>query len=189
MNKLLLSGIFALLIGISPAFSADVYKLDPAHSNVGFTVRHMMISTITGQFDKIEGTVAYDPNDLANSKVNITIDASSVDTHNEKRDGHLKTADFLDVATFPAITFVSKKVTPTQIVGDLTLHGVTKEVTIPVTFSGPVATMGKTQAIGVEGSFILNRQDYGVKWNKDLDKGGVTVSNDVNVKFSIEADK
>ena len=106
-----------------------------------------------------------------------------------QRDAHLKSPDFFDAAKFPTITFVSTKFTPTAITGNLTMKGVTKEVTIPVTISGPVKTMAGGQAIGITGSVTINRQDYGINWNKTLDQGGLAVSNDVLINISIEADQ
>ena len=180
--------VFSLLTA-SVVWGADTYTIDPAHTTFGFTVKHMMISQVPGNFDKFDGQIIYSPTDLANSKANVTIDVNSINTRNDKRDAHLKSPDFFDAAKFPTITFVSKKFTATEIVGDLTMKGVTKEVTIPVTISGPVKTMMGGQAIGIIGSVTVNRQDYGINWNKTLDQGGLAVANDVLVNVSIEADQ
>jgi len=182
--------VFASLLMAPAAFAAvDTYDIDPAHSSFTFTVQHMMISNVPGEFDSFSGQVMYDPSDLADSKANISIDANSINTHVAKRDAHLKSPDFFDAAKYPAITFVSTKVTATAITGNLTMKGVTKEVTIPVTISGPVATMMGGQAVGITGALTINRQDWGINWNKTLDKGGLAVSNNVNITVSIEADK
>jgi len=180
--------MFAALLTISVVFAADTYTIDPNHTSFTFTVKHMMISNVPGEFDKFDGQITYSPADLANSKANVTIDVSSINTRIEKRDTHLKSTDFFDAAKFPTITFVSTKFTPGAITGNLTMKGVTKEVTIPVTISGPVDEMGH-QAIGITGSVTVNRQDYGINWNKALDKGGWAVSNDVAIAISIEADQ
>ena len=180
--------VFSFLTA-SVVFAADTYTIDPAHTTFGFTVKHMMISQVPGNFDKFDGQIIYSPTDLVNSKANITIDVSSINTRNDKRDAHLKSPDFFDAAQFPTITFVSTKFTSTAIIGNLTMKGVTKEVTIPVTISGPVKTMMGGQAIGITGSVTINRQDYGINWNKTLDQGGLAVSNDVLVNVSIEADR
>ena len=180
--------MFVALLTSSVVFAADTYTIDPNHTSFGFTVKHMMISNVPGEFDKFDGQVIYSPTDLANSKANVTIDVSSINTRIDKRDAHLKSPDFFDAAQFPTITFVSTKFTPTSITGNLTMKGVTKEVIIPVTISGPVKTMMGGQAIGITGSVTINRQDYGVNWNKVLDQGGVAVSNDVAISISIEAD-
>ena len=181
--------VFAALLTTSIAFAADTYTIDPNHTSFGFTVKHMMISNVPGEFDKFSGQIMYSPTDLANSSANVTIDGSSINTRIDKRDAHLKSPDFFDAAKFPTITFVSTKFTATSITGNLTMKGVTKEVTIPVTISGPVKTMMGTQAIGITGSVTVNRQDWGINWNKTLDKGGVAVSDNVLVTISIEADQ
>jgi polyisoprenoid-binding protein YceI len=181
--------MFIALSTTSMVFAADTYTIDGAHTSFGFTVRHMMISNVPGEFDKFDGQIIYSPADLAGSKANVTIDVSSINTHMDQRDAHLKSPDFFDAAKFPTITFVSTKFTPTAITGHLTMKGVTKEVTIPVTISGPVKTMMGGKAIGITGSVTINRQDYGINWNKTLDQGGVAVSNDVAITISIEADQ
>jgi polyisoprenoid-binding protein YceI len=180
--------MFAALLTTSVAFAADTYTIDPAHTSFAFVVKHMMISNVPGEFDKFSGQIVYSPTDLANSQANISIDVNSINTRIDKRDAHLKSPDFFDAAKFPAITFVSTKFTPGYITGNLTMKGVTKTVTIPVTISGPVNEMGH-QAIGITGSTTINRQDYGVNWNKTLDQGGLAVSNDVLINISIEADQ
>lgn len=180
---------FTILFLARSVFAADTFAVDPVHSSFSFSVKHMMISNVPGDFEKFSGKIAYDPKDLAASKADVTIDVASINTRNEKRDGHLKSPDFFDAAKFPNITFVSTKFTPEAITGNLTMKGVTKEVTIPVTIVGPVKTPKGGQSIGITGSFVVNRQDYGVNWNKTLDQGGLAVSNDVNVTISIEADK
>lgn len=187
MKKFLLA--VGLVLAVSPVWAGESYTLDSSHSTIGFAVKHMMVSETIGQFNKYDGTLEYDPADLASSKVNMTIEVASIDTRNEKRDGHLKAADFFDVEKFPTITFVSKAFNKDSIVGDLTIKGVTKEVTIPVTVSGPVNSPFGGTVIGIVGSFTLNRQDYGVNWNKTLDQGGVAVADEVKVNISIEASK
>lgn len=181
--------MFAALLTTSMVFAADTYTIDPAHTSFGFTVQHMMISNVPGEFDKFSGQIIYSPADLANSKANVTIDVSSINTRVDRRDADLKGPNFFDAAKFPTITFVSTKFTPTAITGNLTMKGVTKEVTIPITISGPAKTMMGGQAIGITGSVIINRQDYGISWNKNLDQGGVVVSDNVTVTISIEADQ
>ena len=181
--------MFIALLTTSVVFAADTYTIDPNHTSFTFTVKHMMISNVPGEFDKFDGQIIYSPTDLANSKAMVNIDVSSINTHIDKRDAHLKSPDFFDAAKFPTITFVSTSFTSTAITGDLTMKGVTKQVTIPVTISGPVKTMMGGNAIGIIGSVTINRQDYGINWNKVLDQGGVAVSNDVNITISIEADQ
>ncbi len=181
--------MFIALLTPSMVFAADTYSIDPNHTTFGFTVKHMMISNVPGEFDKFDGQIIYSPADLANAKADVTIDVSSINTRVDRRDTDLKGPDFFDAAQFPTITFVSTKFTPTVITGNLTMKGVTKEVTIPVTISGPVKTMMGGQAIGITGSVTINRQDYGISYNKVLDQGGLAVSNDVLITVSIEADQ
>jgi len=181
--------MFVALLTTSVVFAAETYTIDPAHTTFGFMVKHMMISNVPGSFDKFDGQIIYSPKDLANSKANITIDVSSINTRNDQRDTHLKSPDFFDAAQFPTITFVSTKFTTGAIIGNLTMKGTTKEVIIPVTIAGPVKTMMGGQAIGITGHIVINRQDYGINWNKTLDQGGLAVSNELLVNVSIEADQ
>ncbi|MBF0489699.1 MAG: YceI family protein [Candidatus Omnitrophica bacterium] len=189
MRKEILGLVLALGCVSTVVLAADSYKIDLVHSNVSFSVKHMMVSNVSGSFEKYDGQIMFDDKDLASSKVSVTIDPSSINTRNEKRDGHLKSPDFFDAVKFPAITFVSKKITATNMIGDLTIKGVTKEITVPATISGPVKGMMGSDVIGINATFTLNRQDYGITWNKTLDQGGLAVSNDVLVNISIEADK
>jgi polyisoprenoid-binding protein YceI len=176
-----------------PSAAADVWQIDGAHSSAQFSVTHLMISTVRGEFGKLSGTIEFDGKDVASIKADATIDATTINTHNDKRDGHLKSPDFFDVAKFPAITFKSKKVVPGaagtfKLVGDLTMHGVTKEVTLDGT--GPskvIKGMGGESRVAASASTKVNRQDFGVKWNHDLDGGGVVVSDDVAITIEIEA--
>lgn len=178
------------LVGLSGSVLAgEQYNIDKSHSTLGFSVAHMMVSKTTGQFADYEGTIQYDPNDLAASVIKVKVKVDSIDTRDAKRDGHLKSPDFFDVAQFPEMTFVSKSISTNSITGDLTIKGVTKEVTIPATISGPVVTPFGSTVIGINATFSINRQDYGLNWNKALDKGGVAVGNDVTVSVSIEAAK
>jgi polyisoprenoid-binding protein YceI len=189
MRKEILGIVIATVFVATNVLAADSYKIDMAHSDLGFSVKHMMVSNTSGHFDKYDGQIMFDFNDLAGSKIDVTVEASSINTRNEKRDEHLKSADFFDTVKFPNITFVSKKITATNITGDLTIKGVTKEVTIPVTIAGPIKGMMGNDIIGINGTFTINRQDYGVNWNKTLDQGGLAVANDVILNISVEASK
>lgn len=191
----ILSGVF--LLGVALVFSsmasAEEYKIDNVHSRVGFSAKHLMVSKTVGSFKEYDGVIKFDPNDLAASKIDVTIQSASINTHMEKRDEHLKSPDFLDVAKFPTITFVTKSIAKEgdgyQLTGDLTLKGVTKEIKIPATISGPVNSPMGGVVIGIESNFKINRQDYGVSWNKAMDNGGFVVSDEVNIDVTIEADK
>jgi len=177
----------AALLAASPA-AASVWELDPAHSAAQFSVTHMMVSTVRGQFQNVQGTVEMDDSNPANVKVDATIDATTIDTRQPKRDAHLKSADFFDVEKFPTITFKSKKSTKAgdgnyKVTGDLTMHGVTKEVVLDVT--GVKSANGRMGALATT---KVNRKDFGLNWNKTLETGGVLVGDDVTVRLNVEGD-
>jgi len=185
--------VVALLLA-APA-GAATWEADPAHSSVQFAIRHLMISTVRGEFSKFLAKATGDPANPAGATIEAVIDASSIDTRNEKRDGHLKTPDFLDVAKFPAITFKSTKIEKAgegkaKVTGDLTLHGVTKPVVLEV--EGPTAVikdpMGNTKA-GAHATTKINRKDFGITWNKSLDGGGLMVGEEIEITIDIEAVK
>jgi polyisoprenoid-binding protein YceI len=185
--------VLMLGIAVVPKVQAEDYSIDKAHSTVGFTTKHLMVSKVSGHFGDYDGTISFDPANLDASKINVTIQAASIDTNNEKRDEHLKAPDFFDAAKFPTITFVSKKIVKEgdaySITGDLTIKGVTKEVTLPAEIAGPVNSPFGGTAIGINAAGKINRQDYGVNWNKAMDNGGLMVSDDVDINVSIEANK
>jgi polyisoprenoid-binding protein YceI len=189
-----LAGAMALAaMAFAPAAHAqDSYTIDPVHSSIGFKVKHMMVSDVKGSFDTYSGTIALDPKNIENSSVEITIESASISTRNEKRDGHLKSPDFFDVEKNPTLTFKSKKVAKKGegwvAIGDLTIRGVTKEIELPFTLTGPVS-VGNASIIGVSASTEINRQDFGVSWNKTLDAGGVVVSDKVRIELEVEAKK
>ena len=172
---------------------ADTYKLDPAHTSVGFKVRHMMINDVRGTFDKVDGTIVFDAKNIANSTVSVTIETASVNTRVENRDNDLRSDKFFDAANHPTITFQSKKIVKKGeqwvAVGDLTMRGVTREIELPFTIGGPVANPWGKTVIAVAASTEINRQDFGVSWNKTLDGGGVLVGDTVKIEIEAEAQK
>ena len=167
------------------------YQIDPVHSAVHFSVRHLMVSNVRGEFGKISGTVKFDPENPANSSVEATIDASSINTRDAQRDTHLKSAEFLDVEKFPTLTFRSNQVEPVsgggKIKGDLTIHGVTKEVTLDV--EGPTPEIkdpwGK-QRIGASAIARISRKDFGIVWNAALEAGGVMIGDEVKINIDVQ---
>ena len=174
---------------------AATWELDPAHSSVSFAIRHMMISTVRGSFRTFTGKAMGDPASPTGASIEASIDAASIDTANEKRDAHLKSPDFLEVEKFPTMTFKSKKIEPAgagkaKVTGDLTLHGVTKEVVLDV--EGPTPTikdpMGNTKA-GAHATTKISRKDFGIAWNKALDGGGLMVGDEVDITIDVEAVK
>lgn len=168
------------------------YEIDPAHSSIQFSVRHMMVSNVRGEFTKVSGTITYDSENPASSMVEATIEAASIHTRDDQRDAHLKSADFLDVEKFPALTFRSTRVIPQsgggKVTGDLTIHGVTREITLDV--EGPTQETkdpwGK-QRWGASATAKLSRKDYGLVWNAALETGGVMVGDEVKITIDVEA--
>lgn len=164
--------------------------IDASHSTVTFSVRHMMISKVRGRFSRFDGTVHFDKQNPANSSVNVTIDATSIDIHDERRDGHLMSTDFLDVANYPTITFASKRVeiideTHGRIIGDLTIHGVTREVTLEVEYNGQSKSPWGTISAGFSTSTKINHKDWGLTWNVASETGGVLVGDEVTIEIEI----
>ena len=168
------------------------YKIDKSHSEVTFQVRHL-VTRVRGRFSDFEGTVAINEGTPELSSVQFTIQAASIDTNEPQRDTHLRSADFFDVEKFPTITFKSTAVAPKgkdsfDVTGDLTMHGVTKRVTLPVAFLGFAKTQRGEKA-GFEIETTLNRKDYGLNWNKALDQGGFLLADEVKVSIAIAAVK
>ena len=182
-----------LLLAAAAAFAQPaVYDIDSAHSSATFAVRHMMISNVKGEFAKVTGTITYDPKNVAASKVEAVIDVNSINTREAKRDAHLKSPDFFDAAKYPTITFSSRQVSSANgkihVKGDLTMHGVTKEVVL--TLNEPPATVKDQRGnikLGAEATTQINRKDWGIVWNRAMDGGGVVVSDQVTITLDIEA--
>jgi polyisoprenoid-binding protein YceI len=170
------------------------YALDPSHTRIGFVARHAMVTKVRGAFNEFEGSGYLDGDNPANSKVSVRIQAKSIDTRNEQRDGHLRSNDFFDMENYPEITFESTEArqlddTGFQLTGDLTIKGVTKPVTVDFTFEGATIDPWGNQRIGFDGSTTINRKDWGVTWNAPLEAGGVLVSEKVTLEFEISAVK
>jgi polyisoprenoid-binding protein YceI len=177
---------------VVPQTSTSTWNIDPVHSVVEFKVRHMMISNVKGQFSKITGTLTLDEAHPENSKVETSIDVTSIDTRDAQRDAHLKSADFLDAEKFPTITFKSTSVKPAgagrgTVEGDLTIHGVTRKVALDV--EGPTAPgkdpWGNTR-VAVTATTKISRKDYGLIWNASLETGGVLVGDEVTITLDVQ---
>jgi len=170
------------------------WVVDPDHSVAAFSIRHMMIAQVRGQFNKIEGSVRFDPVDISGSSVELTIDASSVISGVAKRDEHLMTADFLDTGKYPVITFKSRQIKALSpgrglVTGDLTLHGVTRSITVEVSYTDPVKDpFGDGLTMGFAISATLNREDYGITWNHPMPDFGVMLGLEVELLIDLEAD-
>jgi len=191
--KRIIASVSAIIALALPAFAfASTWTIDPDHSNIGFKVRHLMVSNVKGSFDKHTGTVEINDKDITKSKVEVSIDTNSINTNVQKRDDHLRSADFFDVAKFPTMTFVSKKIAQAgkdklKVTGDLTLHGVTKEVVLDVEgpskeSKDPWGSLRK----GATATTKINRKDFGLVWNKALETGGVAVGDEIIITLEIE---
>jgi len=189
-EKHLTSILLSLALG-SACFAAS-WNIDPMHSTATFAVKHMMVSTVHGSFTGLKGSVDYEPSKLDAAKATLTIDASTVDTRNDYRDKDLKSDNFFDVTKYPTITFVSKRAEPVadgkfKLIGDMTIHGVTKEVTWNV--EGPASAVKDPKGMlrsGATATTKVNRKDFGLTWNKTLDGGGVMVGDDVDLTVEVE---
>ncbi len=181
----------ASLLLTSPVFAADQYTIDPQHTDVGFAVQHLVISNVRGNFTDVSGKILYDEADITKSSVNVTIKTASIDTHNADRDKHLRSPDFFDVTKYPEITFQSRGIEKHGdgylCIGTLTMHGVSKKIGIPFQITGKIKDPRGNTRIGVEAALTLNRQDFGISWNKAMDNGGLMVGNKVKINLSVEA--
>ena len=183
----------ALFVLATPALAgAATYEIDPQHSSAQFVVRHLMVTNVRGEFSKLSGTVVYDEKDPAKSTVEASIDATTIDTREPQRDGHLKSPDFFDVAKYPTITFKSTSVHKVadgklKVTGMLTMHGVSKEVTLDVDGPTPeIKDMKGNAKVGAEATTKLNRDDFGIKWNAPVPTGGVVVGTEITVTLELE---
>ena len=185
--------LIALLLLALPTLSlASTWQIDPAHSEVGFRVRHMMIANVKGAFATYSGTVVLDEKDLAKSRVEMSIETNSINTGIQKRDEHLRSGDFFDVAKFPAMTYVSRQVKKgndgrIDVIGDLTLRGVTREVVLSV--EGPTAEIKDPWGLirrGAMATAKINRKDFGLVWNQAIESGGVVVGDEVTIVLELE---
>jgi polyisoprenoid-binding protein YceI len=187
--------VLAVLAGLGcvrVVFSADLYQVDPSHTSVNFTVRHLAIYKVRGQFHKFTGTIRYDEADITQSGLEGTIQVDSIDTEHAKRDNDLRGEQFFDAEHFPTITFASQRVEKRDagyvLIGTMTMHGVSKEIAIPFSLTGPVVHLGKT-LLGFEASFEINRRDFGIIYAKVMDSGGLVVGNTVHIELSGRAIK
>jgi polyisoprenoid-binding protein YceI len=193
MTRKLATPVAALLFAASPALAADTFVVDKAHSEAIFQIRHL-VSKVSGRFREFSGTIHADPAKPEASTVEFTIKTDSIDTANESRDKDLKSPNFFDVEKMPEITFKSSKFTPTgkdryNVSGTLTLHGVAKEVVLPVTFLGMAKDPWGNERAGFELSTTLNRKDFGIVWNKLLDNGGTLLGDEVSIAINLETIK
>lgn len=192
MKRSIVLGLIAAVLSFPIFASESTWQIDPDHSNLQFKIQHLTVSNVKGSFAKAKGVVNIDSQNLADLKVDLTIDVASINTNHAKRDEHLRGPDFFDVAKYPVITFVSKKVTPTginrlKVTGDLTIRNITREVTVDV--EGPTPEVkdpwGNLRR-GATGTTRINRKDFGITWNKVLDTGGLVVGDEVDITVEVE---
>ena len=169
------------------------WKIDPAHSHAEFAIRHLMISTVKGRFGAVNGTVVTDESDLARSKVEVTIDVNTIDTHEPQRDAHLKSPDFFDAEKHPTIDFRSTRISDVasdnsefKLIGDLTIHGVTREITLHVTSEGRGKDPWGGERAGFSAQTKIKRSEFGLTWNQVLEAGGFVVGDDVKITVDVE---
>jgi polyisoprenoid-binding protein YceI len=173
------------------ATAVQTFAIDKTHSDLLFQVRHL-VTRVRGRFTDFSGTVSFDPERPEDSSVALTINAASIDTGTPDRDTHLRSADFFDVEQYPTLTFVSRHITRVgderfDVLGTLTIHGVAREVTLPVTYLGTAKDPWGAERIGVEAETTINRKDFGLGWNAVLEAGGFVVGDDVKITLSVQA--
>jgi polyisoprenoid-binding protein YceI len=171
---------------------AGTWTIDTSHSRIGFVARHAMVTKVRGAFNELEGSAVVAADDVTKSTATVTIQAASIDTRNAQRDEHLRSNDFLGMEEHPEITFVSTGVVPTgptslELTGDLTIKGVTQQITVPFELEGAAVDPFGNLRAGFEGSVVINRKDYGITWNAALEAGGVLVSDKVTLEFEVSA--
>jgi polyisoprenoid-binding protein YceI len=189
LGSLTLLAIAAAFFAAPAAVATETLNLDGSHTRVGFSVRHYF-TPVRGEFKNVTGTIALDPANLNASKVDVAIETASINTNNERRDNHLRSADFFDAEKNPQITFVSKAIAVKDgkgtMTGDLTMHGITKPVTLAIEVGG-IGKVGNGTVAGFTASGKLDRKDFGIVWNKVLDQGGTMLGDDVTLEITVEA--
>lgn len=199
-NRALTEMFFRMTLGLgvallgAPRVYADTYAIDAAHTTVGFKIKHMAISTVTGQFAEVAGNFVYDPKNVQASRVEATIKVPSISTQNQKRDDHLRGADFFDAQKFPEIKFVSKEIADATaqsftLRGDLTMRGVTKPVSLDVSLGGTAKDPWGNEKIAFSATTKINRRDFGLTWSKLLETGALVVGDEVAISLEVEGTK
>lgn len=188
MKKL---SIVIALFSVALVNAQTTWNIDPSHSSIRFAVDHMVISEVEGIFSKYEGSVVTTKDDFSDAKINFSIDVNSVDTDNEKRDGHLKSADFFETEKYPKMTFVSTSVekigdSKYNLKGKLTLHGITKEITLAMTYGGTTKDPWENTKAGLKITGVINRTDFGLKYNSVLEAGSLMIGEEVIITCKVE---
>jgi len=186
VSLVLLSAIVFAVVAAIPLSLAATYEIDPSHSSVSFKIRHL-VGTVRGGFMKFNGTIEMNPEDLTQSNVFANIEVSSIDTGVQDRDDHLRGSDFFDVEKYPVITFKSKRVEGGKLIGDLTMHGVTKEVELDYEYNGTAKDPWGATRAGFSATLVIDRKEFGINYNKALDQGGFLLGDEVTIEIDIEA--
>ncbi len=192
-KKIFVSGIILSLFFLTSNSFAATYTIDKVHTTLGFAVKHLMVSTVRGEFSDYSGEINFDKTNLKDFSSQVVIQVKSINTRDDGRDNHLRGADFFDAVKFPTIVFKGTKIVPSGdnyvIIGDLTMKGITKKITVPVTISGPIPNPMGGEVMGISGEATINREDFSVSWNKAMDQGGLMIDDHVKLVMDIEADK
>jgi polyisoprenoid-binding protein YceI len=190
MYSYMLKSVLVIISLIGIAFSADTYQFDTAHTNIGFVVKHMVITNVKGNFTEYSGTIVLDENDLSKSSIDVIINTASINTNNQRRDDHLRSGDFFLADEYPNISFKSKNISTSGdgylARGILTMRGISKEIELPFKIIGKITDTRGNIRMGIESELTINRQDYGISWSKTLDTGGLVVSDEVKIELDLE---
>lgn len=193
MLKKLVRTLAIALSAMTTSTMAATYAIDASHTTIGFAVKHMVVANVKGSFGEFSGTINYDPEAPESTAASAVIKVDSIDTNNADRDEHLKNSDFFDAEKFPEITFETTRVEGSApnmtLIGNLTMKGVTKEISLPVELNGPITDPWGNERIGISGVAEINRQDFGINWNKMLDNGGLVVGDIVKLMIEVEGIK
>ncbi|RKX24187.1 MAG: hypothetical protein DRP46_13625 [Candidatus Zixiibacteriota bacterium] len=191
--RVIVFSLLAVIMAAGAVFSADKYSIDLSHSYAGFSVRHLVITNVKGNFASFSGEITFDENDTIKSSANVIIDIASINTSNADRDKHLRSTDFFDVEKYPEMTFVSTGVEKDGddmiLNGRLTMHGITKDISIPFELLGKVTDPWGKERIAFEGETKLSRKEYGMTWSKTIETGGLIVGDEIKIELQIEAVK
>ena len=191
-NTLALAAALLVLTPVGLAFAGETYNIDTTHSFIGFSVKHMAVSSVRGEFKDYSAKLVVDEQSLENSTIELEIQAASIDTRNEDRDNHLRNEDFFEVATYPTIVFKSKRIEKGsdgryKAIGDLTIKETTREVALDLEINGPIRDPWGNNRVGAEGELTIDRKDFGVQFSRVMDNGGLVVGNEVDIEFALEA--
>ena len=190
MKKFMLLLALMVMVSITNA-QTTIWKIDPVHSNISFSVDYMVLTEVNGNFKEFSGTLQKEGSDFSKSSIDVTINASSITTENEKRDGHLKSADFFDVAKYPSVIFAGKSFAKTgentyNITGDLTMHGITKTVVINAKYAGEAKDPWGNTREGFKGTTSVDRTDFGLVYNSTLETGGLLIGKNVTITLNVQ---